>query len=194
MIGYHVLVAKIVSATASLLAVALALGFALIAASVPFTAQRSVEAHQIALADLKSAAIFANSFRARIGTNPPDDAMRRWAATEGRSDVAASIGIDGDQSGNVFRVGCAQETSFHPAATDRFVLSYWNGDFFDCFAYPSGRTTLLTSWQSVMSDGGGWSAMMTFAGLSASFGFAGAWFGRKWRRLSPKSGQKRTIA
>ena len=38
--------------------------------------------------------------------------------------------------------------SFVKAPNDRLVLSFWRGEWTECYAYPSGRTTLSTSVRS----------------------------------------------
>lgn len=39
------------------------------------------------------------------------------------------------------------DSSFKPAPEDRFVLSFWRGEWKECYAHPSGRSTLLMSFQ-----------------------------------------------
>lgn len=37
------------------------------------------------------------------------------------------------------------DPSFKKAPTDRLILSFWRGEWTECYAYPSGRTTLPMS-------------------------------------------------
>lgn len=45
--------------------------------------------------------------------------------------------------------------SFTGAESDRFILSTWRGEYFDCLAYPSGRHTFgLSVWDYVLGSSG----------------------------------------
>ena len=45
------------------------------------------------------------------------------------------------------------DTSFKKAPADRIILSFWRGEWTECYAYPSGRTTLPMSVQSYLLSG-----------------------------------------
>lgn len=47
------------------------------------------------------------------------------------------------------------DPSFRKASTDRLILSFWRGEWTECYAYPSGRTTLPMSVQAYMLSGVG---------------------------------------
>ena len=153
----------------------LALLFGAIAISVPFSVEHSLREHQKAFADFRSAAAFVDVYRKRVGANPPETIMRRWASEAGRSDYASQIQVDGDLPGGVWRVGCAQDNTFHPSHTDQFVLSYWNGDFFECYGFPSERTTLVTSRSALWAGGSATAVIAIFAAASLLAALAGVW-------------------
>lgn len=45
--------------------------------------------------------------------------------------------------------------AFSVPSSDRFVLSFWRGEWTECYAYPSRRTTLRTSLVAQMQGGAG---------------------------------------
>lgn len=51
--------------------------------------------------------------------------------------------------------------SFTGAASDRFILSMWRGEYFDCLAYPSGRNTFGVSvWDYILGSSGMMAAIL----------------------------------
>ena len=61
--------------------------------------------------------------------------------TDGRS--IYPLGLDGADCG----------PDFSKLASDRFVLSFWRGEWTECYAFPSGRTTLAMSVGAYMRSG-----------------------------------------
>lgn len=55
------------------------------------------------------------------------------------------------QSSTVIPDDC--DPSFEKAATDHLVLSFWRGEWTECYAYPSGRTTLPMSVRAYLLSG-----------------------------------------
>lgn len=47
------------------------------------------------------------------------------------------------------------DPSFKKAPADRLILSFWRGEWRECYAYPSGRTTLPMSVQAYLLSGVG---------------------------------------
>ena len=47
------------------------------------------------------------------------------------------------------------DPSFKKAPADRLILSFWRGEWTECYAYPSGRTTLPMSVQAYLLSGVG---------------------------------------
>lgn len=45
------------------------------------------------------------------------------------------------------------DAPFGKAAGDRVILSFWRGEWFECYAYPSGRTTLPMSVEAYLRSG-----------------------------------------
>ena len=66
---------------------------------------------------------------------------------------------------------------FTEADSDSFVLMSWRGDWFECFAYPSGRSTLAISAREMIV---GWGSQLA---MGAALSVAGFWaMLRLWRR------------
>ena len=45
------------------------------------------------------------------------------------------------------------DPSFRKAPTDRLILTFWRGELWECYAYPSGRTTLPMSVAAYLFSG-----------------------------------------
>lgn len=71
---------------------------------------------------------------------------------------------------------------FKEADSDRFVLKSWRGDWFECFAYPSGRSTIAVSAKEITV---GWGSQLA---TGAALCIAGFWAALVlWRRPRSKS-------
>ncbi|ATY31888.1 hypothetical protein [Sphingomonas psychrotolerans] len=55
------------------------------------------------------------------------------------------------------------DASFTKSASDRFVLSFWRGEWTECYAFPSGKTTLGLSLGSYLRLG--WWKALAFSWL-----------------------------
>jgi hypothetical protein len=63
------------------------------------------------------------------------------------------------------------DAGFEPAASDRFTLWFWRGEWSECFAYPSGRTTLPMSLMGYLQAGLGIQLAIYLAlAIAAAFG------------------------
>lgn len=62
---------------------------------------------------------------------------------------------------------------FMEADSDSFVLKSWRGDWFECFAYPSGRSTLAVSPKDIMF---GWGSQVAVGLVLCIAGFWAALF------------------
>lgn len=78
----------------------------------------------------------AAAYIKRHGKLPAEDALQRMEYTETGPSIWTSIDIDTP-------LDC--DPSFEKAPGDRLVLSFWRGEWSECYAYPSGRTTLPMS-------------------------------------------------
>jgi hypothetical protein len=127
----------------SLILALAALGCTVVALETPKRdgADRAAQLAKLSL--FEKAAQYAQAYHQRTGKFPSEEKI---AADLGAAAVdRPSIGVDGAQEDGAWRVGCKQEDDFHPAPNDSFVLSAWNGDWFDCFAVPSAKNNLQTA-------------------------------------------------
>jgi hypothetical protein len=69
------------------------------------------------------------------------------------------------------------EPSFAKAKSDRFVLSFWRGEWSECYAHPSGRTTLPANVWGYLRGGLGLNLV-----LSWLIAIAAAWGAFRLRR------------
>ncbi len=91
----------------------------------------------------QATAKYVHDYRNRHGNNPQDTSLQDWITQQDfGSDTLLRLGVDGEKPNGHFRVGCALDEHFKPKTDDEFVVSAWNGDFFYCYAYPSGLTNL----------------------------------------------------
>lgn len=134
----------------SLILALAALGCVVVALETP-KRDGADRAEQLAKLKLfEKAAQYAQAYHQRTGKFPSEEKI---AADLGAAAVdRPRIGVDGDQEGGAWRVGCKQEDGFHPAPNDSFGLSAWNGDWFDCFAVPSTKNNLQTANRDPRSD------------------------------------------
>lgn len=70
----------------------------------------------------------------------PDDALLRHLDLHAADPMISSL--------TTSPMAC--DPNFKKAANDRFVLSFWRGEWSECYAYPSGRTTLPMSIDSYL--------------------------------------------
>jgi hypothetical protein len=104
---------------------------------------------------------FAAAYTVRNGRPPAGQVLRELqSATTGPS-IWASL--------TTTPLDC--DPSFKEAPADRFVLSFWRGEWSECYAYPSGRTTLPMSVRAYLLSGLGVDlAMHWLVAISAAWG------------------------
>jgi len=78
----------------------------------------------------------------------PDSAVR---ATAVRRRVILSIAPNIGPSLAISQSDCLPD--FEKSKTDHFILSFWRGEWSECYAYPSGRTTLHLSTKAYLLSG-----------------------------------------
>lgn len=103
---------------------------------------------------------------------PDDQELRNWAANNGFDELSWSV--------STTPPGC--EPTLELAPGDRFQLSFWRGEWSECFASPSHKTTLVLTWGAYLRDFAG--AMVVYA---ATFLLC-AW--AAWRLLSGRASAK----
>lgn len=159
----------------------LASGFAFLAVHSPFRAWSAANKNQIYVNDLQIVARRVASDRIWNGAELKEKSLICPAYTsEESSALIHLILVDTCHHKDTYITGSSLNKYFKPAKKDDIVLSYWSGDYFEFYSYPSGLTTLRTSWWSIMTDGGEWLFLLVFIVLSAGFGFGGIWC---WRRM-----------
>lgn len=85
----------------------------------------------------------ADSIRAN-GRLPAEEVLRRTQTLQSYPFIRSSLTIPSD---------C--DRSFKTAPGDRLVLSFWRGEWTECYAHPSGRTTLPMSVRAYLLSGVG---------------------------------------
>jgi hypothetical protein len=77
------------------------------------------------------------------------------------------------------------DPSFKKAPADRLILSFWRGEWTECYAYPSGRTTLPMSVRAYLLSGVGTNLMIYWLlAIGAAWGAIRFRPGRRVRRPS----------
>ena len=71
------------------------------------------------------------------------------------------------------------DPSFTKVESDRFVLSFWRGEWSECYAHPSGRTTLPLTVSGYLRNGLGLQlAIYWLIAIAAGWGAFRLWKGR----------------
>ena len=76
---------------------------------------------------------FVSGLDNETGKLPTDEKLQSWAQRQRLGNFAYSVRVD--------RLKCGDH-GFATAKTDRFVLSFWEGESFECYAAPSGTTSI----------------------------------------------------
>lgn len=76
------------------------------------------------------------------------------------------------------------DPSFTKAPNDRLVLSFWRGEWSECYAYPSGRTTLPRSVKAYLLSGVGVDLAICWLIATAAAGGA-IWFRPRRKPSAP---------
>jgi hypothetical protein len=136
--------------------------FLLMAAELPFQLHRQAQQNRAFYQQFRQAAAHATDYAGRHqGQLPDDEALRRLGDTSDARGIWASLtSSDGDCDGD-----------FRPEATDRFTLRFWRGEWSECFAYPSGKTTLHMSLSAYLRSGMAWDwAIYWLIAIAAAYG------------------------
>ncbi|WP_374296245.1 hypothetical protein [Sphingomonas sp.] len=118
-----------------------AAAFALIGTTMPLMLPAQAAKDRAYYQQFRVAAAYID----RNGALPEGEALRRFEdATSGPS-IWSSL--------NTTPLDC--DPSFRKAPTDRLILSFWRGEWSECYAYPSGQTTLPMSVRAYLISGVG---------------------------------------
>jgi hypothetical protein len=120
--------------------------FLLISLTTPFLLREDVEENRSIKAAFDRTAAYASAYAKREGRLPDEATLDRWTEAQRFGWYSTRISLD--------PVGCGQE-GFVKQDGDFFVLGLWRGEWFECSAYPSGRTTLKTSRVAFLGGGMG---------------------------------------
>jgi hypothetical protein len=132
---------SILRAVTCLLLGLVAAAFALIGTTMPLMLPAQAAKDRAYYEQFRAAAAYIDRNRKL----PGKEALRRFeGATTGPS-IWSSL--------NTTPFDC--DSSFRKAATDRLVLSFWRGEWSECYAYPSGQTTLMMSVRAYLLSGVG---------------------------------------
>lgn len=152
----------------SIIAALVALLFSVLAINAPGRLEEHGVDQQARLRSFEQVSAFVLNYHRQTGSFPSEDKIRNKFDTSARHTphLALNVGVDGQLEDGGYRVGCEQEETFTRLESDAFVLSAWNGDSYDCYAYPSKRTNLTP----VVKSSAGTIAKFAFIGLLFTLG------------------------
>lgn len=118
--------------------------FLLISASLPFQLKEQAQDDRAYYQQFRLAADYAAKFsRQHNGALPDDESLRSLGDTSSARGIWPSLTASGGDCENGFR----------QKPTDQFTLRFWRGEWTECFAYPSGATTLPMSVSAYLRSG-----------------------------------------
>jgi hypothetical protein len=136
--------------------------FLLIAVALPFTLRSQAAQDRDYYRQFYEAAVYVDRYAAEHQGRLPDDEIIRNLGDQGNARaIWFSLSTGGGEC----------EGSFQKHSGDRFVLWFWRGEWGECFAYPSGKTTLPMSVSAYLRSGLGieWAAWLLIA-IAAGYG------------------------
>ena len=116
--------------------------FAFVGGTIPLTLPRQAAEDRAYYQQFRQAAAYVD----RNGHLPTEAELRRRTVYLEGVTIWSSVAI--------MPQGCDAE--FFQAKSDRFVLGFWRGEWSECYAYPSGRTTLPMSVTAYLASGLGY--------------------------------------
>lgn len=120
--------------------------------SMPVSLVQQAAQDRAYLAGFERAAAYASAYQRQHRQLPDDLALRQWASRQpGAFDSSLSIAA----------TGCEEE-GFAADKRDGFVLSFWRGEWSECYAAPSGRTTMGMSLAGYLYGGLGAQVLVSF--------------------------------
>ena len=122
-----------------------ALVFLLLALTSPVALVSQANEDATSLQELRIAERQIAVYAKRTGELPTDEALQAWASKRGLT-VALSL--------STAPLGCLKD--FQKPINDSFIVGYWAGEWSECYASPSGATTLRPTVASLLASGLGW--------------------------------------
>lgn len=139
-----------------------ALAFLLLALASPLAVVDQANEDEASLQELRIVERQIAAYVERSGKLPPDGALQAWAAERGLT-VAPSL--------STAPLGCLN--NFQKPRNDSFMVGFWAGEWSECYASPSGTTTLRPTVTSLLGSGLG-RDIATYLLLGLAMGWA-AW-------------------
>lgn len=124
------------------LLVLIAMFFGLIGTTMIFTLPSQAAKDRVYYEQFRTAAAYIN----KTGTLPSDGVLRKLESAVAGPSIWNSLNAETP-------FDC--DPSFKKAKEDRLIMSFWRGEWSECYAYPSGRTTLVMSVPAYLLKGAG---------------------------------------
>lgn len=118
----------------------IAVFFTLIGTRMPLSLPSQAAKDRVYYSQFRIAAAYID----RHGRLPPDETLRRMGSAATGPSIWSSLDTDTP-------LDC--HPLFKKSPTDRLILSFWRGEWSECYAYPSGRTTLPMSTRAYLLSG-----------------------------------------
>ena len=119
--------------------------FLLLSVAFPFVMRDVVQKDRAYYRQFEAAGRYALDYAKRHnGALPTDEAL------QGLGDQHDAHAIWGSVTASPYDCG----TQFRPDPSDKVTLSFWRGEWNECFAFPSRKTTLITSTSDYLRSGG----------------------------------------
>lgn len=113
--------------------------FALVGTTMPFTLHAQAAKDRVYYEQFRAGAAYIDRNR----TLPAGETLRGLESATKRPSIWSSL--------TTAPLDC--DPSFKKATADRLILSFWRGEWSECYAYPSGRTTLPMSVRAYLLSG-----------------------------------------
>jgi hypothetical protein len=131
--------------------------FAFVGVAMPLTLPRQATNDRAYFQQFRQAAAYVDA----NGHLPTEATLRRLNVYLDGATIWSSLAMTPE--------GC--DPPFAKATSDRFVIGFWRGEWFECYAHPSGKTTLPMSVMAYLSAGLGFDlAVYWMLAIAASLG------------------------
>jgi hypothetical protein len=132
----------------------------LVSFALPLQLQSQAARDRVYYAQFREAAVFAASYaNSHGGKMPSDEELQRLGNPSDGESIWATLSSSGGE--------CTDD--FRQSPNDRFTLWFWRGEWGECYAYPSGRTTLAMSLLGYLRSGlGAQLAVCLIVGIAAA--------------------------
>ena len=119
--------------------------FLFLSVAFPFQMDDMIEEDRAYYEQFEAAGRYAADYaKLHNGALPTDGAFQRLGDQHNAEAIWGSLTASSYDCG----------TQFRPDTSDVVTLSFWRGEWNECFSYPSRRTTLITSTSDYLRSGG----------------------------------------